>query len=118
MNRNVSAQSSGTHPGDCDAADRNEEVPAQTRPSRAAPKPKELALLGESLVSPTAVAAFLAVARQTVYRLAGAPGGIPCVRVGRSIRFRPAEVRAYLESRTEQPAPVTRVDRLLARRRD
>ncbi len=62
--------------------------------------------LGEALVGAAEVARFLGVAKATVYRLAGAPRGIPVIVVGaRARRFRPEDVRAYVERRTRQPAP-------------
>lgn len=41
-------------------------------------------------------AAQLAVSRRTIYRLV-ASGDLPAVRVGERLRFRPAEIDAYLE---------------------
>jgi len=55
------------------------------------------ALLGEPLLSVTEVANHLGVHRATIYRLASRPDGIPCVKVGGSIRFRPRDVRDYEE---------------------
>jgi excisionase family DNA binding protein len=53
--------------------------------------------LGEPLLDAAAVAAFLGVDRSTVYRLAGAVHGLPVVAIGRTKRFRPADVRAFVE---------------------
>ena len=77
----------------------------------------ELALLGEPLVSPASVAKFLGISRTGIYRLAGAPDGIPCVEVGGAIRFRPSEVRAYVERQTVKRASDSRVDLLLGKAR-
>jgi excisionase family DNA binding protein len=94
--------------------------PAQRPPrgaAREAAVAAELALLGtEPLVSPEAVRRVLGVSRAQVYRLAGACNGIPCVKVGGSVRFRPADVRAYMEAHTVWPGPAqtTRAQRMLA----
>ena len=73
----------------------------------------DLASLGEALVSAEAVAVFLGVGRSTVYRLAGQSGGIPCIEVGHTRRFRPSDVRAYLERQTVVERGNTRAKRLL-----
>ena len=77
----------------------------------------ELALLAtEPLVSPEAVRRVLGISRAHVYRLAGACDGIPCVKVGGSLRFRPSDVRAYVEAHTVRagPLPASRAQRMLA----
>jgi excisionase family DNA binding protein len=71
--------------------------------------------LAERLLTATQVAAYLAVHRSTVYRLAGAPGGIPCVEIAGAVRFRPADVRSYVERHTVRDAGFSRVDQLLRR---
>jgi excisionase family DNA binding protein len=74
---------------------------------------EDLELLGEPLVSAEAVAKFLGVDRSTVYRMAGKPDGIACVEVGERVRFRPSDVRAYLERNTVRQAAATRAKKLL-----
>lgn len=44
------------------------------------------------------VTQYLLVSRSTLYRLS-ATGELPAVRIGRSIRWRPESVRAWLNSR-------------------
>ena len=70
--------------------------------------------LGEPLLTARHVAAFLGVTRHTVFRLAGKPNGIPCIKVGGALRFRPADVRAYVERRRVDHAGDTRATRLLS----
>ena len=60
--------------------------------------------LGEPLVDAAAVAAFLGIHVASVYRLAGRAGGIPVVQIGEGVRrFRPADVRDFVERRTRAP---------------
>ena len=74
--------------------------------------------LGEPLLTADQVAEYLQVSRSAVYRLAGTPSGIPVIRVGNARRFRPEDVRAYVErSRRKSPAGRSRVARLLGQRR-
>ena len=81
-----------------------------TRPAAAAPATTPL---GEPLVDADTVAAFLSVDPATVYRLARR-AALPAIQVGpRVVRFRPDDVRAYLERRTRKAAPSGRVKRLL-----
>lgn len=62
--------------------------------------------LGEPLMAAEDVAAFLAVDRATVYRLAGAPDGLPVVEIAPRVRrFRPEDVRAFVARRTHSAAP-------------
>jgi len=69
--------------------------------------------LGEPLVSADAVAAFLSIDTATVYRLAR-NATLPAIQVApRVLRFRPEDVRAYLERRTRRAPPRGRVNRLL-----
>jgi excisionase family DNA binding protein len=71
------------------------------------------ALLGEPLVDAAAVAAHLGVDKATIYRLAAATE-LPAIDVApRVVRFRPSDVRAFLERRTRKAAPRGRVKRLL-----
>ena len=75
--------------------------------------------LGEPLLTAGQVAEYLQVDRATVYRLAAAPEGIPVVQVSdRTRRFRPEDVRAYVERKLrESPGGRSRVARLLGQRR-
>lgn len=69
--------------------------------------------LGEPLVDAETVARFLAVDTATVYRLARR-AILPGIQVApRVLRFRPDDVRAYLDRRTRKVAPSGRVKRLL-----
>lgn len=69
--------------------------------------------LGEPLVDAETVARFLAVDVATVYRLARR-ATLPAIQVApRVVRFRPDDVRAYLDVRTRKAAPSGRVKRLL-----
>jgi excisionase family DNA binding protein len=72
--------------------------------------------LGEPLLTARQLAAHLSTHLSTVYRLAGRPDGIPVVTVGKAIRFRPADVRAFLERHTIAGVGKDRVDDLLAPR--
>ena len=69
--------------------------------------------LGEPLIDAETVAAYLAVDPATVYRLARR-AALPAIQVApRVLRFRPQDVRAYLESRVRKASPAGRVKRLL-----
>lgn len=57
----------------------------------------------ENLMTAQEVADKLGVSVYTVHRLRARPDGIPAYRVGRSIRFRPEEVDAYLAAQAIQP---------------
>ncbi|MCC6450504.1 MAG: helix-turn-helix domain-containing protein [Candidatus Aureabacteria bacterium] len=60
--------------------------------------------LGEPLVDAATVAAFLGIHVASVYRLAGRSNGLPVVQVSAGVRrFRPADVRAYIERQTRTP---------------
>ena len=71
--------------------------------------------LGEPLLTADQVAVYLQVDRATVYRLSAAPGGLPVVDLSPRVRrFRPQDVRAFLEHRTRAPkARPGRAERLL-----
>jgi excisionase family DNA binding protein len=71
------------------------------------------AALGPSLLSVQDVADFLAVDRSTVYRLAQAGDLLAIQVMPRLLRFRPSDLRAFLEHRRRPPPPKTRVLRLL-----
>lgn len=71
-------------------------------PDRANPGP-ELGYASEGvepLLRPDAVARLLACSPKTVYAWA-ASGSIPCVRLGRLVRFRLADVRRFIEANAE-----------------
>ncbi len=53
---------------------------------------------GHNLLTPEDVAQMLGVARKTVVVWARL-GQIPCVRVGRLVRFDPAEIDRWLDNR-------------------
>lgn len=65
--------------------------------------------LGEPLMPPDEVAAFLGVKRSTVMDLAQGRGGaapLPAVHINsRVIRFRPEDVRAFVEATREVARP-------------
>ena len=64
-----------------------------------------------------AVAAFLSVDKATVYRLATA-AELPAIEVApRVLRFRPSDVRDFLERRTRKAPPRGRVKALLGEAR-
>jgi len=100
---------SGAKPHDGLRANRAASAPA-TAPDRAT---EPAATFGETLVDAAAVAAFLAVDKATVYRLASS-AALPAIEVApRVLRFRPADVRDFLERRTRKAAPRGRVKQLL-----
>ena len=70
-------------------------------------------LLGEPLLTAQEVADFLHVHKATVYRLAGQPCGIPVVEMKGSVRFRPSDVRAYVERNLISNQGGSRADRLI-----
>lgn len=68
---------------------------------------------GEPLVDAATVAAYLSIDPATVYRLADR-GDLPGIAVAsRVVRFRPEDVRAFLDRRTRKATPAGRVKRLL-----
>jgi predicted DNA-binding transcriptional regulator AlpA len=70
--------------------------------------------LGEPLLTADVVAEYFACDKATVYRLA-AVAALPSIDIApRVLRFRPADVRAFMERRTRRRATSTdRVKRLL-----
>jgi len=73
--------------------------------------------LGEPLLDAAAVATYFGVDTTTVYRLAS-NGHLPAIEIApRALRFRPEDVRAFLEQRTRQASRSPRVQRLLERGR-
>lgn len=72
---------------------------------------------GEPLVDAATVASYLSVDTATVYRLAK-KAGLPAIEVApRVLRFRPDDVRTFLDRRTRKAAPPGRVTRLLGNTR-
>lgn len=53
------------------------------------------------------VARLLGMSRQWVYKNAEL-GVLPCIRLGASLRFQPAEIRRYIESQTRR-SPSTKL---------
>jgi excisionase family DNA binding protein len=79
----------------------------------APPATTPVAPFGEPLVDATTVAAYLSIDPATVYRLVDR-GDLPGIAIApRVVRFRPEDVRAFLERRTRKAAPAGRVKRLL-----
>ena len=56
------------------------------------------------LMTPREVAETMRVSTMTVYRLVKA-GTLPAIRVGKHLRIRRADLRAYLDARLVQPDP-------------
>ena len=52
------------------------------------------------LLSPLEVAKYLGLSRSFVYQLAET-GDLPCVKIGRSIRFRPRAIEQFIEDREQ-----------------
>ncbi len=72
---------------------------------------------GEPLVDAATVAAYLSVDTATVYRLAK-KSALPAIEVApRVLRFRPDDVRTFLDRRTRKAATPGRVTRLLGNTR-
>lgn len=92
----------------------NAAPPRTRRDWRTRVRQDEVDALGiEPLVSAEAVALVLGIDRSTVYRMAGKSDGLVCVEIGPGrLRFRPADVRAYVERRTLQGVAVTRAEKL------
>ncbi|MDI6816866.1 MAG: helix-turn-helix domain-containing protein [Actinomycetota bacterium] len=59
----------------------------------------------EQLLRAAKVAELLDVSERYVYQLAS-EGKIPCVRVARSVRFRPSDIDAWLEGQVRASAAV------------
>lgn len=64
----------------------------------------------EPMMTAQEVAELLGISPDTVYRLKGKPDGIPAYRVGRCLRFKRAEVEAYIAGQAvkEYKAPFRR----------
>ena len=69
--------------------------------------------VGEPLATAEQAARFLNIGRSTLYRMAGRQ--IPVVRFGDVVRFRRADLRAFVERNTRQDASASRVERMLGR---
>lgn len=67
----------------------------------------------EHLLTPKALAAALGLAEQTIYNRHSNGGDLPaCIKLGRLLRFRPADVEVWLAKQlcaTEEPAPKEQV---------
>ena len=57
--------------------------------------------IGQRLLSPHEVAAFLGVPLQTIYRWRYRHEGPPGYRVGRHVRYRVADIEQWLENRRD-----------------
>lgn len=68
-----------------------------SRPSHARVTPEHGGGQHEALLKPEAVARLLACSPKSVYAWA-ARGLLPCVRLGRLVRFRPSDVRRFVEA--------------------
>lgn len=56
------------------------------------------------LLTPAELAALLGLATQTIYNRHSAGASLPpCVRMGRMLRFRVADVEAWIAAQAEQP---------------
>jgi len=75
--------------------------------------PPEPSPLGEPLLDARTIAEYLGVDTATIYRLAQS-ARLPSIEVApRILRFRPDDVRDYLQRRTRKAPPPRRVNRLL-----
>ena len=96
-------------------------APSWTGPGPSGGTGSTVSPLGEGLVTAEVVAAHLCVDVSTIYRLATS-GALPVVVIGRTKRFRVADVRAFVDaatrgctaSRGTSGAGVDRVQQLLA----
>lgn len=50
------------------------------------------------LIDAEEVAKSLGVSRNMVYMMARIKGGLPCVKVGRKVRFMPSAIKAWIEA--------------------
>lgn len=55
------------------------------------------------LLRPREAAEMLGVSERTVWNLTAPRGPIPCVRIGRSVRYSQSSLRAWVEQQQEQP---------------
>lgn len=71
----------------------------------------------EQLLTPKTLAAALGLAEQTIYNRHSSGGDLPpVIKLGRLLRFRPADVEVWLECRQQLTAPVSTSAPLVARR--
>ena len=61
----------------------------------------------EALWTAKDVARFLRVGRNRPYEMANS-GELPCIRFGSTVRFHPAKVRAFLDTRQATVLPLNR----------
>ena len=60
----------------------------------------------EQLLTPKTLAAYLGLAEQTIYNRHSMGGDLPpAIKLGRVLRFRPADVEAWLERQVSSPTP-------------
>lgn len=86
---------------------------------RVASEPRGTADRSEPMLRPSEVARLLACSSKTVYAWA-ASGSLPCVRLGRLVRFRAVDVRRFVEQGGRHPqlspsstkSPLSRATRL------
>lgn len=85
----------------------------RTAAAETAGTPRGTSSLGEPLVDAAAVAAWLSCDRTTIYRLASTCA-LPSVEIApRVLRFRPADVREFVERRMRRAHRRGRVEQLL-----
>ncbi|WP_122794735.1 helix-turn-helix transcriptional regulator [Burkholderia pseudomallei] len=62
----------------------------------------------QQLFSPRTLAAYLGLAEQTIYNRHSTGGDLPkVIKLGQLLRFRPADVDAWLDAKRQSNAPVT-----------
>lgn len=69
----------------------------------------------EQLLTVKDVATLLKLSTRFVYGLE-ASGALPCIRLGTAVRFRPEDVRAYIDSLARPAATVTPIRETIAAR--
>ncbi len=52
----------------------------------------------DSLLTPPEAARFLAVCEKSLWNVTVPRGPLACVRIGRSVRYDPKDLRAYIEA--------------------
>jgi excisionase family DNA binding protein len=76
---------------------RNGKPPAELRADAAIPTPADDATLAEPLLTPTQAAALLAVRTSWIYEAVRA-GRLPCVRIGRHLRFLRSDLARWVRA--------------------
>lgn len=72
----------------------------------------------EQLLSPKALASLLGLAEQTIYNRHSTGGDLPpAIKIGRALRFRPADVSAWLDGHLQAQASIPATSRSHAIRR-